>query len=249
MPKVAILSDIHANLPAFEAVLREVDRQSVDLIAFGGDIVGYGASPAKCIEFVRALGGHCVFGNHESYLITVKDNGVESLGDDWMGQPVEAGVVHAYRELDPDAIGWIRSLPWFLPIDDDVILAHAGLNDPNNWPYILSDESAEPTIEIMRKRGLTVGFFGHIHRLAVYPERLASMDESVIELSRDEVIAITVGSVGQPREPGDLRATWVVFDSDERTVEFHHTEYDRELAARQILDAGLPEESARRLLD
>ncbi len=248
MSKVAILSDIHANLPAFEAVLQEVERQSADLIVFGGDIVGYAASPARCVELVRALGGQCVFGNHESYLIALADNGVESLGENWRTQPVEAGVVHASEELEPEAIEWIRGLDWLLPIDEDVILAHAGLHDPNHWPYLLSEESAEATREVMRRRGLTLGFFGHTHRLAVYPERLWNREESVIELSRDDVVAITVGSVGQSREPGDPRATWVLFDSDERTVEFQRTEYDRELAARQIIDAGLPPESAARLL-
>lgn len=247
MPKVAVLSDIHGNLPAFESVLKQVDKHSVDLIVFGGDIVGYGASPAKCVEYVRALGGNCVFGNHESYTVAVADNGVESLGDWWSEDPVEAGAVHAFRSLSEDALDWIRGLPWFLPLDEDVIIAHAGLDDPNSWPYLECDETAAPTIEIMKNRDLKIGFFGHIHKLAVFPEREPSRGGGFYELKDAEPTAITVGSVGQPRDK-DGRASWVLFDSDERTVEFLRTEYDRELAARQIIDAGLPARSGERLL-
>lgn len=249
MPKVAILSDIHANLPAFEAVLREVDKCKVDLIVFGGDTVGYGASPAECVKMVRALGGHSVFGNHESMTKMVQQQGIDNLIDGWEINPVVAGVVHTFRSVAEEDLKWMWDLPWFLPLDEESIITHAGLEEPNRWPYIDSEESAAPSIKILKNRGLNVGFFGHIHRLAIFPglKKLKQKKKEIFRLPEDKVTAITVGSVGQSRDKNDWRATWVLWDPDERTVEFRRTEYDNKLAAKQIIDAGLPEKSALRL--
>ena len=79
MPKIAILSDIHGNLPALQAVLKRVAKSGAEEIVFGGDLVGYGASPRECVELVRGLGGHCVLGNHDAYTKQVADNAREPL--------------------------------------------------------------------------------------------------------------------------------------------------------------------------
>ena len=248
MAKVAILSDIHGNLPALQAVLKEVDKLDTDLIVFGGDIVGYGASPAECVEYVRNLGADSVFGNHESYLKLVAENGIDCLEPDWEENPVAAGVVHARRAMSDDALQWIFDLPWFLPIENETIIAHACLDAPGDWNYIDDNRSAEPTLEVMKKRKLTLGFFGHTHQTGVFPFREPSGRDDFYELENNPVTAVTVGSVGQPRDMKDCRSTWVLFDSDYRTIEFKRTEYDYQKAAEQILEAGLPEHSATRLL-
>ncbi|MCB1089520.1 MAG: metallophosphoesterase, partial [Verrucomicrobiae bacterium] len=114
MPKVALLFDIHGNLPALIAVLKRVMKSGAEEIVFGGDIVGYGASPAACVDLVRKLGGHCVLGNHDAYTKKIADDGEGSLYEGWGANPVWAGVVHAVRQLDRESLAWLWDRPWFL---------------------------------------------------------------------------------------------------------------------------------------
>ncbi len=130
MSAIAILSDIHGNLPALEAVLRDVDQTPAEEIAFGGDIVGYGASPRQCVEFVKLLGGRCVIGNHEYYTKSIGEKGIENLSVDWEKNPVLAGVVHAIRTVPEEDLAWIQNLPWSLSLNEETLIAHAGLEDP-----------------------------------------------------------------------------------------------------------------------
>ncbi len=248
MSVIAILSDIHGNLPAFEAVLKDVDSTSADEIIFGGDIVGYGASPKECVESVQKLGGKCVLGNHEYYSKVVSLKGIENLRGDWEENPVLAGVVHALRTLSEDDLEWIWNLPWSLTPNDDTIIAHAGLEEPTQWPYLTDLDSATPSLDIMTERGHTVGFFGHIHRFGIYPPIVHNSESDIYELPVDSSTAITVGSVGQSRETLDNRAGWVLWDTAARTVQFRKVEYDWKRAAQQIVDAGLPLHSAARLM-
>ena len=254
MPKIAILSDIHGNLPAFEAVLKRVAKSGAEEIAFGGDIVGYGASPRECVDLVRKLGGHCVLGNHDAYTKQVADNGEESLYDGWQSNPVWAGVAHALRHMDKEALEWLWERPWFLHLNEaGAVLAHASLHDPNKWPYLEDQESAGPTLAILKEKGFGVGFFGHTHRLGVFSDDTADavpekIDEDRYLIPEGSICAVTVGSVGQSREVSDERATWVIWDPEERIVEFHRSYYPHLQAAREIMEAGLPMESAMRLL-
>lgn len=249
MPRVAILSDIHGNLPALESVLAEIAKtNAADDIIFGGDIVGYGASPAKCIQRVRQLGAHCVVGNHEYYVnqILAKSTS-EKLSKK---NPVEAGLALAIEQLDESETEWISELPWFFPIDDQTVIAHASLHEPEQWHYLRTTEEAQLTLDVMDKRDLNLGFFGHIHTLNCYPNSKSFVTDDFVDISkRTTPTAITVGSVGQPRGSlKDNRATWVVYDSDNQTVQVKRTKYDAKQAAKQIIEAGLPESSARRLL-
>jgi len=248
MSAIAILSDIHGNLPAFESVLRDLEQTAADEIIFGGDIVGYGASPKECVELVRRMGGKCVLGNHEFYSQVISKKGIKNLGNDWEENPVLAGVVHALRALSEEELEWIWNLPRDLSPDAATIISHAGLEAPEDWPYLTDLESATPSLEIMKQRGVTVGFFGHIHRFGIFPHLAHHDKKEVYELPADSATAITVGSVGQSREAIDNRAGWVLWDSSARTVEFRRVEYDWKRAAQQIVDAGLPLHSAARLM-
>lgn len=266
MSTVALLSDIHGNLPALRSVLADVKANGADQVVFGGDIVGYGASPAECLSLVRETGGDCVMGNHEEFVIRLADNGEVSLPNGWENNPVQAGVVHAFRSLSDEAVGWITELPLEIPLRGRAVLAHAALYRPGEWPYIRDALSASASLGELRARDLDICFVGHVHRLAIYGEsRIDSgasdyqldrkpekVGEDRFHLAEDAVWAVTVGSVGQSRETGaerhDVRATWVLWDPEERTVEFRRTEYENSDAAARILAAGLPAHSARRLL-
>ncbi|NNE91607.1 MAG: hypothetical protein HKN23_08170 [Verrucomicrobiales bacterium] len=256
MAGIAILTDIHGNLPALEAVLREVADCGAEQIAFGGDLVGYGASPAECVALVRNLGGHCVLGNHDAMTMEVHDRGIEHVPATWKHNPVWAGVIHAVKHLSEEDLKWLWDLPWFLRMQGGVI-AHASLSDPNSWQYLSDQAAAVPTLNVLKEKRVLggIGFFGHTHQFRVFSEEETADAKVAERLDEDRyyfpegcVSAVTIASVGQPRDPGDYRACWAIWDPEDRVVTFKRTDYPAILAARNILDAGLPPENAARLL-
>lgn len=250
MPPIAILSDIHANLPALTAVLREVEECGVERILFLGDIVGYGASPAECVEVVRSLGGCCVMGNHDVEIRNVRKRGGTFRDPDWKKCGYLAGLAHAAKCLDAGQAEWLARLPYRKQIDAAWI-AHGSLDDPQAFSYIKDAASAEPTLAILRKEKTKVGFFGHTHLEDIFTEdhdALELLNETTVRIPPNIACAITVGAVGQPRLPSERRAAWVLWDPVEGVVEFRKTEYNRLEAAKDIVGAGLPLESALRLL-
>lgn len=249
MPTVAILSDIHANLPALETVLSEVRDSGADDIVFLGDIVGYGASPAECVDLVRKTGGACLMGNHDVEISKVRKRGCTFSDPDWKCLPYQAGLALAAQQLNTDQAQWLAALPYRLRLPG-ALAAHGSLNEPEAFNYIKGDESSMPTLEILRKERSKVGFFGHTHVQGVFcenAEALAWLDESRVVLPEGLPCAVTVGSVGQPHY--ELRATWVLWHSESRIVEFRKTPYDRLKAARAIAKAGLPMESSLALMN
>jgi len=254
MPRIAILSDIHANLPALTAVLEDVRKAGITEIFFGGDTVGYAAKADECVSLVRHHGGRSVLGNHDYYTNAVIAN-EENIpgGQGWTGNPVWAGVIHAARTLSADNARWLAELPGFMEIPGGII-SHASLHFAEEWPYLHSSGDAAPTLDLLEKKRYGIGFFGHTHQQTHFTHRSAAgvmakrVDHSRIHLPEGTVCAVMVGSVGQPRDADD-RAAWVIWDTDTRVVEFKRTAYPALEAARQILEARLPESSALRLLD
>jgi predicted phosphodiesterase len=249
MSKTAILSDIHANLPAFTAVLREVEKSGAERIAFLGDIVGYGASPAECVKLVRNLGGNCVMGNHDEEIRAVRRRGCSFRDPDWRQCGYQAGLAHAAMALDADQAEWLAALPYKKKIDAAWI-AHGSLDEPEAFDYIEDAESAAPTLAILQKESIKTCFVGHTHVPGVFVENdevLEWPDETKVRIPSDHACVVSVGSVGQPRSQTDRRASWVLWDSETRIVEFRKTEFNRLQAANDIAMAGLPLESALRL--
>jgi len=251
MSKIAILSDIHSNLPALTAVLREVQASGAEHIVFLGDIVGYGASPAECVAWVRKLGGTCVMGNHEEAMGQLLRRGRINLGGERPRDDYRAGLVHSAKCVDDEQARWLAGLPYELRITGARI-AHACLDEPQAWNYISDAKSAEPTLTILRQeRHSRVGFFGHTHEQGIFPDApdaLEWQDETRVKIPNGKACAVLVGSVGQPRHETDRRAAWVLWDPVTRVVDFRKTDYRRLEAAQQIAKAGLPMASALRLL-
>ncbi len=253
MPKIAILSDIHANEPALKAVLRDVAKGKIGRVVCCGDTVGYGASSNACVSRLRGLGVARVMGNHDFYTNHIRrDRTALPANRDWRKNPVWAGVEEAARTLHDDNAAWLRSLPRELPIPGGV-LAHAALHHPEEWPYLRSLGDALPTLECLRESGRGIGFFGHTHRQEIFFDPAAAvppewLGATRVHLPEGIVCAVMVGSVGQPRD-GDLRAAWTLWDSDTRVLEFRHSEYPALTAAQDIVAADLPVESALRLLN
>ena len=229
--------------------MNEVAKEKLDGVFFGGDIVGYGAHPKECAQLVKESGHPCVLGNHDSYVIEMEHR-AHILAEDpeVHDNPVWMGILHSIQQTKGELLEWLRTLPFEVSLPG-AQLAHAALHDQEDWPYLSSPGDATPTLALLKE---PVGFFGHTHQTQLFfdrakPGRPKWIGREWIEIPKDGTCAVTVGSVGQPRD-GDHRSGWVIWDSDLMRVQLRKTEYPEEAAAYAIIEAGLPSHSARRLL-
>lgn len=228
--RLAIVSDIHANLDAFETVLRDIDARGADAVLCLGDVVGYGPDPERCVELVRERCAATVQGNHEAAVAL--GAGLEVLPRD--GQT--AALRH--REwLGPEACGWLAALPLLADVHG-VTLAHAGPAEPESWPRLDSFQAVQAQFEAF---STSVCFVGHSHRPA-----LAAQTLGVTRVKPGHRYLINVGSVGQPRD-GDVRAAYGFFDTEAVSYELVRLHYDVARTQARIAARGLPPELGARL--
>jgi len=238
--QVAIISDIHGNRHAFEAVLADVRASSATEIWCLGDVVGYGADPNDCCRLARANAAVCLAGNHDLAVTGDLDLGEFSTG---------AALAARWTQevIDDDHREWLRSLS---PSGaaEGIGLYHASPRDPV-WEYVLSALLAELCLDAQEER---VSLVGHSHVALAFerPEGhpatgAARREGDTADLSAGEWI-VNPGSVGQPRD-GDPRAAWLLLDTTAWTAEWRRTEYDIAGAAASIRAARLPDSLAERL--
>jgi diadenosine tetraphosphatase ApaH/serine/threonine PP2A family protein phosphatase len=238
--QVAIISDIHGNRHAFEAVLADVRASSATEIWCLGDVVGYGADPNDCCRLARANAAVCLAGNHDLAVTGDLDLGEFSTG---------AALAARWTQevIDDDHREWLRSLS---PSGaaEGIGLYHASPRDPV-WEYVLSALLAELCLDAQAER---VSLVGHSHVALAFerPEGqpatgAARREGDTADLSAGEWI-VNPGSVGQPRD-GDPRAAWLLLDTTAWTAEWRRTQYDIAGAAASIRAARLPDSLAERL--
>jgi diadenosine tetraphosphatase ApaH/serine/threonine PP2A family protein phosphatase len=235
--KYAVLGDIHGNLEALEAVLKDAAGQGVDSYVSVGDIVGYNANPAECLEKVRAVCRCIVRGNHDHYC-----SHDESLDD---FHPLAANVVDwTRRQLSPEQIEFLRNLKLVQGFAG-VTLVHSTLDMPEKWGYVFDALDAEANFNY---QATSVCFHGHTHVPAVYEKqsRVKRNDFARLRVVLGRKYFINVGSVGQPRDL-DPRAAYAVFDTRKNEIELRRVAYDIAAAQRKIRQVGLPERLAARL--
>jgi diadenosine tetraphosphatase ApaH/serine/threonine PP2A family protein phosphatase len=237
--RVAVVSDVHANLHAFEAVLAAVDADPVDRLWCLGDVVGYGPKPNECCELARARASLCLCGNHDLAVRGTLDL-AEFSGDAAVAAAWTRTVLHA------DAREWLDGLE---PqgTAEGVSLFHGSARDPV-WEYVLSDEAA---IATLLSTDAPLVLVGHSHvalEVALRGSELAggpAPNGTVVALGEARRL-LNPGSVGQPRD-GDPHAAYLVLDLDARTATFRRVAYDVERTQAEMRDAGLPELLAARL--
>jgi len=228
--EIAVISDIHSNLVAFEAVL--ADMPPVDTTICAGDVVGYGPQPAECLEIVRDREIPTVMGNHDRGIATDSAFAFNSMA--------KAGVQYSREQLSQDAIDWLYDLPTERhEFDGRVTIVHGHPDDPDRYTYprmfsaeMLGEGRNSSDSTSGRSPRVDVLVMGHTHVQA----------HEVF----DEGIVMNPGSVGQPRD-GDPRAAYAILDLDAMTVEEHRVEYDIDLVEHQVAQAGLPEQIGSRL--
>ncbi len=237
--RIAVVSDIHANIEALEAVLGHAAAAGgIDGVWCTGDIVGYGADPRAVIARLRSVGAVCIAGNHD----------LAACGhiDTEQFNPIAAEAVHwTAAALDAPSRAYLRDLP-LTTIAGDVTLVHGTLRYPE-WEYLLEPEQAEAHFALQTTRYSIVG---HTH-VAMHCAEAAvatlvdANDGDSLVLGETRVI-LNPGSVGQPRD-GDPRAGYILYDDSAATVTWHRIAYDIAAAQRKIIAAGLPEMLANRL--
>ena len=241
MNKMAIVSDIHGNLEAFEAVLSDIDAQGVSRIFSLGDNVGYGPDPEAIIQHLQARSIPSVRGNHELAITDPSEL-------DWFNPVARESLLKTVEMLSPQAIEYIHQFP-YCRVEENYRFVHGFPPDsPVIYQFQVSEEELGNLFSEMEEH---IFFIGHTH----YPEiveftndtiRNVTLDRQPRQLSAASRYIINVGSVGQPRD-GNNNAKYLLFDPSVLSIELRYIPYDIESTVQKILDAGLPKAHALRL--
>jgi diadenosine tetraphosphatase ApaH/serine/threonine PP2A family protein phosphatase len=239
-----VLSDIHANMEAFESVLAAADTLGYQRILVLGDLVGYGADPNAVVQKIRELKPHALIrGNHDKV-----GSGLES--PEGFNAVAKNAIRWTYDALTPGNRDWLAALPAGPVVVDDLIeICHGTPFDED--AYVFDDLDALRSLHAAER---AICLFGHTHVQVGYALAGDQFTLTTIEDTRPLTIAlqdggrhlVNPGSVGQPRD-GDPRAAFAIADTDRREVTIHRTVYDIAQARARIIEEGLPEILAQRL--
>lgn len=230
--KVALLSDIHGNLEAFQAVRESIAAHRAEEIIFIGDIVGYGADPNECIELLRILTDCSVAGNHDFAAVNKTDI-------KYFTPPAREAIVWTAQKLTAESSRFLSSLPLH-GSRHGFSFVHATPMLPQLWDYILTPEEAAVSFENFVGQ---LCFIGHSHHPVIFirnrSNTIAESSATALTLEDDCRYIINIGSVGQPRD-GTPLSSYGLYDT--RTKEFRliRVAYDIAAAQRKIRAAGLP---------
>jgi diadenosine tetraphosphatase ApaH/serine/threonine PP2A family protein phosphatase len=240
--RVAAITDVHANLPALEAVLGAIDRAGIEHVWCLGDVLGYGVQPDECVELVLERCELCLVGNHDLAVLGELDiasfSEAAAAAVAWTRENAAASTLEFLRGLEPSGER------------EGIGLFHASPRDPI-WEYVLSAEQADAGMDAHPSR---IGLIGHSH-VALFFNRpedetgetrgAQASDGALLDLSTNGWL-LNPGSVGQPRD-GDPRAAWLEIDTEAEAACFRRVPYEIDRAAEPIVAAGLPSRLGARL--
>jgi diadenosine tetraphosphatase ApaH/serine/threonine PP2A family protein phosphatase len=237
--RAIILSDIHANLTALEAVLAEAGN--IDAAWCLGDLVGYGPDPNECVERIRSLPNlQCTIGNHDA--ASLKQIDVDAFN------PEARLAIHWTQDaLSDSSRAFLQDLPEVIELDN-VTLAHGSPRHPV-WEYLLDTRTATLNFDYFFT---PLCFVGHTHLPVIYTlndsKHMArlSIPEANQAITLPERAIVNPGSVGQPRDR-DPRAAFALFDTETRLLDYRRVPYDFKAVQKRMADAGLPERHIQRL--
>lgn len=231
--RIAVISDVHANLEALQAVTQDIERSKIEKVFFLGDAVGYGADPNKCIKRICELCDITLLGNHDYVAMGLEDpdhfNVVARQSILWTRKTLNRTAVERLSNFEMEAV--------FL----DYYFVHATPDNPTEWNYILTTDDAERNFDFFSQNFC---FVGHSHLPAIFIRR---KDGSVDLIESDSLQAeadcryiINVGSVGQPRD-GNKDACYLIADTDRHHFEYRRLPYDVGKVQEKMQKAQLPE--------
>ncbi|MDR1518716.1 MAG: metallophosphoesterase [Planctomycetota bacterium] len=243
--KIALISDVHANLAALRAVLADIRRHQPDEIVCLGDTIGYGPQPAECLSIVRQSCSMVLMGNHEHAVL---------YGAEQFTPLAQAAIDWTARILrDSETLDYISSLKSDFR-RGNLRFVHGSIRNPL-LDYVREADTPWAFFYLVRTlqndfADFNICFVGHNHRAFlgtevgyIFPHDGGPVVKTGFHIGREKAY-VSVGSVGQPRD-GDWRSSWVMFDGE--GVEYHRVEYDRGKTIDLIRQAGLPEFLAERL--
>jgi diadenosine tetraphosphatase ApaH/serine/threonine PP2A family protein phosphatase len=244
--KLALITDLHANRDAVEAVVAHAAAQGAQRHVFLGDFVGYGAEPGWVVDFVIdqvAQGAVAVMGNHDVAV-------VKGPAPTMVPQAREV-VAWTRRQLDDTQLAFLEALPMSVR-EDDRLYVHANAFAPTQWGYVVSRLEA---IRSLHSTDSRFTFCGHVHEPRLFHlddtgrvGETAPVPDAAIALSVHRQWLVIPGATGQPRDRNPA-ACYAMFDSTRATLTFHRVPYDHHAAAAKIIAAGLPERLAQRLVN
>ncbi|MEA2673841.1 MAG: hypothetical protein QOI92_1033 [Chloroflexota bacterium] len=228
--RIAVLSDIHSNLPALDAVLAAAG--DVDAVWHLGDVVGYGPDPDGVVDRLRSIGAVGVRGNHDA----AAAGGTEI---DWFNPDARRAMEWTRTAIAPATRDWLAALPERRTIDD-FDLVHGSPREPI-WEYITSRDVAQANLALLAS---PVGLHGHTHIPVAWiedgdrVELVRPRGNGILELGGRRAL-VNPGSVGQPRD-GDPSASYLILDPAAGRVSWHRVAYDFTAVQAAMRDAGLP---------
>jgi predicted phosphodiesterase len=231
--RYAIISDIHGNAEALQAVLNDIKTRAIDSIICIGDIVGYYPDPESCVEMVRNNATLCVAGNHDYAAI----GRIDTQNFTYYAF---AAMEWTKQNISERAKEFLRSLP--LTIEkDNMFFTHSSPSNPQDWSYVFPD-SEEAVFEAFNSLVFQMNFIGHTHWPSIMiqeNDRIILHAEHSIKTDKQNFYLINVGSVGQPRD-FDSRSSYSVYDSETGEVVIHRIVYDYAVTQRKIKENRLP---------
>lgn len=238
--KAAIISDIHSNLEALQAVIKDIKKRRIKRIFCLGDLVGYGANPNECIDMCMSEAKIIVAGNHDWAAVEKTDISVFN--------PIAAEAIRwTQKQLSKKHTGNLKCLK-LTNGNDEIFLVHASPSKPEQWEYLFSMEEAKHQFKFFKTQ---VCFVGHTHVPSVIFQDANGYTDFISDnpfpLIQNRRYIINTGSTGQPRDL-DPRASYAIYDGNCRAVEIVRLDYNIPLAQQKIIDVGLPEVLADRLL-
>jgi diadenosine tetraphosphatase ApaH/serine/threonine PP2A family protein phosphatase len=230
--RYAIIADIHANLAAFRAVLEDIGHQGkADRIWCLGDVVGYGPDPHECIDLLQQTNHICVAGNHD--WAAIGKIGITEFNPD-----AAAACQWTTRQLTPADVAYLGTLPLVIE-QGEFTLVHGSPREPI-WEYLTSISVAGENFAFFKTRYCLVG---HSHVPLVFTKSKSGVSAGQLPgygatLGKERLI-INPGAVGQPRD-GDPRASYVIYNSEAKTVKHYRVPYDIRATQDKMVAHGLP---------
>ena len=248
---IAIISDIHSNLTALKAVVKDIKTQGAGAVFCLGDVIGYGAEPDETVNLVRSVCPEtCIIGNHDYALITA------SGAEEWMNSPdATEALGYQKKNLSDANLEWLKNNQEVIT-RGTICFCHG--SPMSNTQYLFDDHDYRKVFNALEKTPIALTLHGHTHVAALasqnedgyidisYPKMIMSETERAYFLDDELNYIINPGSVGQPRD-NDPRASYALLDLDEEQVRFRRIEYEIHLTQGRIISAGLPEHNATRL--
>jgi predicted phosphodiesterase len=240
--RIAVLSDVHANLVALDAVLE--DAGEVDAIWHLGDVVGYGPEPDAVVERLRQRGATGVRGNHDAAAV----GGSEI---EWFNPDARRAMEWTRRAIAPATLEWLSGLPE-RRVEGACELVHGSHRQPL-WEYVTSTDVARDNLDLLEP-GVRIGLHGHTHMPVAFVEGSNAPDRLEVVRARPGTrlelggrrALVNPGSVGQPRD-GDPRASYLVWEPEAEVVTWRRVAYDVAAVQHAMRDAGLPAALSARL--